>query len=142
MRLVARSGAILGASVVVLAGADAHARAIAPPDGIAHGFSVVPGLTIRETLTNNSQLPITDRKSDLITQVTPSVRTHRTVWQYSNPQDVQTGFRQPDAGPGTAYGLSYTQPDPSLRATLVDQLSTPMAATTTPSGSATRHPWA
>src|SRR5206468_11239728 len=45
---------------------------------IGRGFSVVPGFAISETLTNNSQLATTDRKSDFITQVTPSIHITST----------------------------------------------------------------
>jgi uncharacterized protein (PEP-CTERM system associated) len=54
-------------------------------------------------------------------------RTPRTVWRYSDTQDVQTGFGQPAAGQvGTAYDLFFAQfasvqPDPILRAAIVDQ---------------------
>jgi uncharacterized protein (PEP-CTERM system associated) len=54
-------------------------------------------------------------------------RTPRTIWRYSDTQDIQNGFGQPAAGQiGTAYDLFFTQfasvqPDPILRAALVDQ---------------------
>jgi uncharacterized protein (PEP-CTERM system associated) len=54
-------------------------------------------------------------------------RTPRTVWRYTDTRDVENGFGQPAAGqPGTAYDLFFAQfasvqPDPGLRASLVDQ---------------------
>jgi uncharacterized protein (PEP-CTERM system associated) len=54
-------------------------------------------------------------------------RTPRTAWRYSDTQDVENGFGQPVAGQvGTAYDLLFSQfasvqPDPVLRANLVDQ---------------------
>jgi len=53
-------------------------------------------------------------------------RTPRTVWKFSDSQDVTAGFGQPVAGTqGTAYDLLFTQfasiqPDPAQRADLVN----------------------
>lgn len=55
-----------------------------------------------------------------------SHRTPRTIWRYSDTQDISTGFGQPVIGSlGTAYDLFFAQfasiqPDPVLRAALVD----------------------
>jgi uncharacterized protein (PEP-CTERM system associated) len=54
-------------------------------------------------------------------------RTPRTVWRYTDTQDVTTGFGQPVPGSqGTAYDLFFAQfasiqPDPAQRATLVNE---------------------
>jgi uncharacterized protein (PEP-CTERM system associated) len=54
-------------------------------------------------------------------------RTPRTAWRFSDVQDITTGFGQPLPGQaGTAYNLFFSQfasiePDPILRAALVDQ---------------------
>jgi len=54
-------------------------------------------------------------------------RTPRTVWRFTDTQGVENGFGQPVAGqPGAAYDLYFAQfasvqPDPVLRAGLVDQ---------------------
>jgi uncharacterized protein (PEP-CTERM system associated) len=56
-----------------------------------------------------------------------SHRTPRTVWRYTDTQDVTTGFGQSAPGSqGTAYDLFFTQfasvqPDPVLRAALVNE---------------------
>src|SRR5215831_7154283 len=53
-------------------------------------------------------------------------RTPRTVWKFSDTQDVTAGFGQPVAGnQGTAFDLLFTQfasiqPDPAQRAALVN----------------------
>lgn len=53
-------------------------------------------------------------------------RTPRTVWMYSDSQDIQSGSGQPSAGSvGSAYDLFFTQfasayPDPILRAQMVN----------------------
>ncbi len=78
MRAVTRCGAVMGASIVALAAADVHAQADAPSDATGRGFSVVPGFTVSETLTDNSRLTTTDRQSDLVSQVTPSIHINST----------------------------------------------------------------
>jgi uncharacterized protein (PEP-CTERM system associated) len=54
-------------------------------------------------------------------------RTPRTAWRFRDVEDIVTGFGQPVAGQaGTAYNLFFSQfasiqPDPVLRAALVDE---------------------
>jgi uncharacterized protein (PEP-CTERM system associated) len=57
-------------------------------------------------------------------------RTPRSVWKYTDSRDITTGLGQSSPGRfGTAYDLFFTQfaslqPDPVLRATLVDSFLT------------------
>ena len=54
-------------------------------------------------------------------------RTPRSIWRYSDTNDISTGFGQPNGSRrGTAYDLYFAQlasqqPDPVLRAALVDE---------------------
>jgi uncharacterized protein (PEP-CTERM system associated) len=77
MRVGARRGALLGASIVAFATADVRAQA-APPDGGARGFSVASSVSVTETLTDNGRLSSTDKQSDLVSQVTPAVHIAST----------------------------------------------------------------
>ncbi len=72
---------MVGASIAAVAaatGVQGQQRA-APPEGSSgRAFSVVPSLSISETLTDNSRLTSTDRQTDLITQVSPGIRITST----------------------------------------------------------------
>ena len=79
MRLVAHRGVRMGASVVAVAAASVHAQTAVVPEGAGgRGFSVVPTFALTETVTNNALLSSNDRRSDLITQVTPGIRMNST----------------------------------------------------------------
>ena len=75
MQVVARRGVTLGASIAAVAAASVQAQlVVAPESGSGRGFSVVPTLSISETATDNVGLSSTERRSDLVTQVTPGIR--------------------------------------------------------------------
>jgi uncharacterized protein (PEP-CTERM system associated) len=79
MRAVASRGIRIGASIVAFAATSAHAQTAVDPEVTGgRGFSVAPTLTISETLTNNALLSSNDRRSDLVTQVTPGIRVNST----------------------------------------------------------------
>lgn len=80
MRAALRRGAAFGVSIVAVAGAPAvHGQAAGSSDGTGgRGFALTPSLTVTETLTDNSRLSTTDRRSDLVTQVTPAIRISST----------------------------------------------------------------
>jgi len=69
----------MGVSVVAVAAASVHAQTAVVPEGAGgRGFSVVPTFALTETVTNNALLSSNDRRSDLITQVTPGIRMNST----------------------------------------------------------------
>jgi uncharacterized protein (PEP-CTERM system associated) len=69
----------VGASVVAVAAASAHAQSTVGSEGSGgRGFSITPTLYISETLTNNVLLSSNDRRSDLVSQVTPGIRINST----------------------------------------------------------------
>jgi uncharacterized protein (PEP-CTERM system associated) len=75
MHAVARRGVTLGASIAAVAAASVHAQAVVAPESVSgRGLSVVPTLSISETATNNVGLSSTDRRADLVSQVTPGIR--------------------------------------------------------------------
>src|SRR5678816_2370637 len=82
MRAVTRIGVRMGASVVAVAAASAHAQTDAVS---ANGrtFSIVPTFALEETLTNNALLSSNDRRSDLVSQVTPGVRIRSTGGRFT-----------------------------------------------------------
>jgi uncharacterized protein (PEP-CTERM system associated) len=79
MRAIVHRGVKLGASVVAVAAASAHAQtATVSEDTEGRSFSIVPTLFISETLSNNVLLSSNDRRSDLVSQVTPGIRINST----------------------------------------------------------------
>ena len=65
--------------MLALAATGLHAQTATPPEGAGgRTFSVVPSLSITETLTDNSRLVNVGQQSDLITQITPSLRISST----------------------------------------------------------------
>ena len=65
--------------MLALAATGLHAQTATPAEGASgRAFSVVPSVSISETLTDNSRLVSFGRQSDLITQITPSVRISST----------------------------------------------------------------
>lgn len=75
MRPFVRCGFVLSAAGLALGASGARAQTAAPPEGASgRTFSVVPSLSITETLTDNSRLVSVGRQSELITQIAPSLR--------------------------------------------------------------------
>ena len=74
MRAIIRFGALLSASLLVVASGGVDAQVTTPaPDASGRLFSIVPSLSISETLTDNSGLSSSNRQADLITQVSPGI---------------------------------------------------------------------
>ncbi|MDE2629107.1 MAG: TIGR03016 family PEP-CTERM system-associated outer membrane protein [Burkholderiales bacterium] len=79
MRPIVRCGIGMSAGALALAATGLRAQTAEPPDGTSgRAFAVVPSLSITETLTDNARLVGVGRQSDLITQVTPSIRISST----------------------------------------------------------------
>src|SRR6516162_5445649 len=89
MGATARRRIALGAAVGTIAVANAHAQlgpnpgAVLNPygqvspaadSGNGSGFSVVPSVSITETLTDNSQLSTNFKQWDLVSQIMPGIR--------------------------------------------------------------------
>src|SRR5881628_2392215 len=74
-REIVRRGLGLGAGMLAVAVTGAHAQTAAEAQGPpGRTLSIVPRLSITETLTDNSRLVTADRQSDLITQIAPGLR--------------------------------------------------------------------
>jgi hypothetical protein len=80
MRSGMKRGVRMGASLVAVAVASVHAQPDAGPgEGAARrGFSITPTLSVTETLTDNALLSSSDRRADLVSQVSPGIRMSST----------------------------------------------------------------
>ncbi len=79
MRAVARRSVAAGACIGVIALTTAQAQtATLPSSTNGRGLTIAPSLTITETLTNNVNPSGTDRRGDLVSEVTPGIRLNST----------------------------------------------------------------
>jgi hypothetical protein len=62
------------AASLVMASAGAYAQESGSDSGLRRAVSIVPRVSVTETLTDNVRLSSVDKQADLITEISPGIR--------------------------------------------------------------------